>query len=573
MLRTLRVRDLALIEELELVLEPGLNVITGETGAGKSILLQALDVALGGRPDADLVRTGAEEAAVEALFANVPVPVRERLVGAGIPAEDGEDELLVRRVIARGGRTRAYVNGALGSLALLRELAPHLLRVYGQDEHQALRRVESHRELLDAVGGLGRSLEEMRARHGRLVAAREAIAAARADIEAASERAEMLRAQGEELARAALVPGEEEALAAERARLVHAERLAVLATGAEEGLYSGEGAVVEVLGRALAALREAAGLDASLAPVRALLESALAELEEAGQSLGRYARELTPDASRLEAVEERLAQLARLKRKFAGTVEELIRRRDELAGELAGIESGGEAMAEREAAAEAARRAAAEWAGRLSIERRRVARDLSRALAAELDALALTGARFEVRFAEAEGRALGPEGWDEIEFFLSTNAGEEPRSLARVASGGELSRIMLALKTLAAADERGATLIFDEVDAGIGGAVAEVVGRKLRQLGRSRQVLCITHLPLIAAFADHHVVVTKKVEDGRTVSTARPLATSERVAELARMLGGERLTHEVREHAEQLLRRANGPQPGIDRQQRGRVAG
>src|SRR6266403_645597 len=259
MLRTLRVRDLAIIEELEVVLEPGLNVITGETGAGKSILMQALDVALGGRPDADLVRTGAEEGVVEALFTEVSPAVRERLTAAGVAADDGQRELLVRRVIARGGRTRAYVNGALGSLALLRDLAPHLLRVYGQDEHQALRRVESHRELLDATGGLGRTLDEMRARHGRLVAARQAIAAAHADAEAASERAEILRAQAEELVRAALVPGEEEALAAERARLVHAERLAVLATGAEEGLYSGEGAVIEVLGRALAALREAAG--------------------------------------------------------------------------------------------------------------------------------------------------------------------------------------------------------------------------------------------------------------------------------------------------------------------------
>src|SRR5919198_6706620 len=333
MLRTLRVRDLALIDELELALEPGLNVITGETGAGKSILLQALDVALGGRPDADLVRTGAEEATVEALFANVPAPVRERLAGAGITTGERDDELLVRRVIARGGRTRAYVNGALGSLGLLRELAPHLLRVYGQDEHQALRRVESHRELLDAVGGLGRPLEEMRARHGRLVAAREAIAAARADVEAARERAEMLRAQAEELVRASLVPGEEEALAAERARLVHAERLAVLAHGAEEGIYSGDGAVIDGIGRALVALREAVGLDASLGRVCALVESALAELEEAGVRLGRYARELTPDPSRLEALEERLAQLARLKRKFAGTVEDLIRRRDELAAE------------------------------------------------------------------------------------------------------------------------------------------------------------------------------------------------------------------------------------------------
>src|SRR5437016_7280255 len=570
MLRTVRVRDLALIAELELALEPGLNVITGETGAGKSILLQALDVALGGRPDADLVRTGAEEAAVEVLFANVPAEVRERLAGAGISTEDPQDELLVRRVIARGGRTRAYVNGALGSLALLRELAPHLLRVYGQDEHQALRRVESHRELLDAVGGLGGTLEEMRARHGRLVAARQAIAAAKAANGAARERAERLRGQAEERVRAALVPGEEEALGAERARLVHAERLAVLATGAEEGLYSGEGAVIEVLGRALVALREAAGLDASLEPVRALLESSLAELEEAGQSLGRYARELTPDASRLEAVEERLAQLARLKRKFAGTVEDLIRRRDELMAEVDSVAGGGEAMVELEAATEAARRAAAEWAGRLSVERRREARDLSRALVAELEALALTGARFEARFAESEGRALGPEGWDEVEFFLSTNPGEEPRSLARVASGGELSRIMLALKTLAAADERGATLIFDEVDAGIGGAVAEVVGRKLRQLGRSRQVLCITHLPLIAAFADHHVVVTKRVEDGRTVSSVRPLATSERAAELARMLGGERLTREIREHAEQLLRRARSEERRVGKGGRAR---
>ncbi len=564
MLRTLRVRDLAIIDELELQLEPGLNVITGETGAGKSILLQALDVALGGRPDADLVRTGAEEGSVEAQFVNLSAAVRERLTAAGIPAPEGQDELLVRRVIARGGRTRAYVNGALGSLAVLRELAPHLVHAYGQDEHQALRRVESHRELLDATGGLGRTLgEEMRTRHGRFVAAREAIARHRADTEAAVERAEMLRAQSDELVRAGLTPGEEEALAAERGRLVHAERLATLTAGAEAGLYSGEGAVVEALGRALAAVREAAGLDAGLGATRTLLESALAELEEAGQNLGRYARELTPDGNRLEAVDERLAQLARLKRKYAGTVEDLIRRRDELVAELDQLAGGSEAMAELEAAAEAARRAAVEWAGRLSVERRQVARDLSRALATELEALALPGARFEVRFAETEERALGPEGWDDVEFFLATNPGEEPRSLARVASGGELSRIMLALKTLTAADQQGATLIFDEVDAGIGGAVAEVVGRKLRQLGRGRQVLCITHLPLIAAFAEHHIAVIKKEEDGRTVSSARPLGTSDRVAELARMLGGERLTREVREHAEQLLRRVSGAPRGL----------
>jgi DNA repair protein RecN (Recombination protein N) len=557
MLRTLRIRDLAIIDELELVLEPGLNVITGETGAGKSILLQALDLALGGRPDADLVRTGAEEAIVEALFSDVPASVRERLTEAGIPAGDTKDELLVRRVIARGGRSRAYVNGALGSLGVLRDLAPHLLRVYGQDEHQALRRVESHRELLDAAGALGRTLEEMRARYGRLVAARGALDAARADGRAAAERAEMLRAQHEELERTNLVAGEEEQLAAERARLVHAERLTTLATGAEQALYSAEGAVIETIGRVLAAVREAVRLDATLDPTRAILESALAELEEAGSGLGRYIRELAPDPTRLEAIEERLAQLARLRRKYAGTVEDLIKRRDELAADLRRV-GGADAIAELEAAAEAARRTAAEWAGRLSVERRRVARDLTRGLVRELQALALESAQFRVQFGENDDRVLGAEGWDDVEFFLSTNPGEEPRSLARVASGGELSRVMLALKTLAAADEHGATLIFDEVDAGIGGAVAEVVGRKLRQLGRSRQVLCITHLALIAAFAEHHVAVTKKVEDGRTFSSARPLASGERIAELARMIAGARLTPEAREHAEQLLRRAQG---------------
>jgi DNA repair protein RecN (Recombination protein N) len=557
-LRTLRVRDLAIIDELELVLEPGLNVITGETGAGKTILLQALDVALGGRPDADLVRTGAEEGSVEAVFGPVSRAVHEALAGAGIPVSEGQDELLIRRVIARGGRTRAYVNGALGTLALLRELAPHLVRVYGQDEHQALRRVETHRELLDAVGGLGRTLAEMRERHGRLVAARDAVANARAARAAAAEKGQALRAELSELVQAALVPGEEEGLLAERQRLVHSERLTTLTTAAEAGLYSGEGAVVEAIGRALGGLRDAEKLDPTLASTRGLVESALAELEEAGAALGRYVQTLTPEPARLDGIEERLAQLARLRRKYAATIPDLIRRRDELTAELAALEGDDAEITALEEAAEAARRSAIEWAGRLSVERRRAVRDLTRSLVGELAALSLEGTRFEVRFGEADQRQPGPAGWDEVEFFVSTNPGEELRSLARVASGGELSRMMLALKALGAADEDGASLVFDEVDAGIGGAVAEVVGKKLRYLGRARQVLCITHLPLIAACAEHHIAVIKRVDDGRTTSTARALSATERVAELARMLGGTRLSREVREHAEELLRRNRG---------------
>ena len=559
MLRTLKVRDLAIIDELELVLEPGLNVITGETGAGKSILLQALDVALGGRPDADLVRTGAEEAVVEALFTGVAPPALAVLAAAGIAADS---EVVIRRVIAAGGRTRAYVNEALGSLALLHDLAPHLLRAYGQEEHHALRRVESHAELLDAIGGLDGTVDEMRRRHARLEAATQALAQRRAAERTAAERLELLRFQASELRGANLVAGEEEALGVERSRLAHAERLAVLVGGAEAAVYSADASAVATLGRALGALGEGERLDSGLEPTRRLLESALAEVEEAGAALGRYLGSLAPDPARLETVEQRLGELARLRRKYSSTLDDLIRRRDEIVAEVERAEGGGDEVAALEAAAENARRTAADWAGRLSVERRRVARELERDLGGELATLALEDARFAVRF--GEGRTLGPEGWDEIEFFLSANPGEEPRSLARVASGGELSRIMLALKTLAAAEEHGATLIFDEVDAGIGGAVAEAVGRKLAQLGRTRQVLCITHLPLIAAFAEHHIAVTKRVHGGRTTSSARPLSTTERVAELARMLGGARLTRETREHAEHLLQQARPRRPRRD---------
>ncbi len=552
MLRTLHIRDLAIIDELELTLEPGLNVITGETGAGKSILLQALDVVRGGRADADLVRTGADEAVVEAVFGDLPPPVRALLVEAGLT--EGE-ELLIRRVISGAGRTRAYVNGGLGSVAILRELAPHLVRAYGQDEHQALRRVESHRELLDAAGALGNTLAEMRERHVRMDATRAAVDQARRDHDRRQSQLGSLVDEAAELTHANFKRGEDEQLVTERTRLMHAERLAGMVGEAEQTVYGDDEAASALLGRAIARLKEAERYDRGIEPMRRLLEGSLAELEEVGASLGRHLRTLTPDPERLETIEQRLALIARLTRKYGKTFEELIRRRDEVAAEVASANAADGDFGALEAAAETARRAAVEWAGRLSVERRRVARDLTRTLVAELQMLALDGARFSVQFAEGE-RPIGPEGRDEVEFLLSTNPGEEPRPLARIASGGELSRIMLALKSLAPRSDDVVSLLFDEVDAGIGGSVAEVVGRKLRSLGRTRQVLCITHLPLIAACADHHIAVEKRQQDGRTVSFARPLTTTERVAELARMLGGTTRIPEVREHAEQLLRQA-----------------
>jgi DNA repair protein RecN (Recombination protein N) len=552
MLRTLRVSDLAIIDEIELLFEPGFNVLTGETGAGKSILLHALDVTLGGRPDADLVRSGAEEAVVEALFTGVSVSTWEPLDAAGIKRPDN-DELVIRRVIAAGGRSRAYVNGSLANLALLRELAPHLVRVYGQDEHQALRRVEGHREMLDAMGGLGSTVEEMRRRYQRFTIANQAVQERCAARHASVERAELLKFQLEELGGANLQPGEDDALTAERLRLQHAEKLCTLVNSAESSVYSGDSAAVESIGRALTIIREAERFDDGLAGPRVLLESALAELEEASGALSRYARTLHPDPHRLDAIDERLAELSRLKRKYGGTIQDIIARRDELQRELDAAQNVDDALRALVTEVEAAEKDAITWAKRLAVERRRVAHSLERSVATELHALALEGARLQVRFADGDERPLTATGWDEIEFYLAANPGEELRPLARVASGGELSRIMLALKTLTAAEERSASLIFDEVDAGVGGAVAEVIGRKLRQLGQRRQVLSVTHLPVIAAFADHHIGVTKHVQAGRTVSSARPLSSTERVVELARMLGGQ-LTREAREHAEQLLR-------------------
>jgi len=559
MLRALRVTDLAIIDEIELLLEPGFNVLTGETGAGKSILLQALDVALGGRPDADLVRTGADEAVVEVLFESTAPQVSQVLEAAGLP-EEGGGGVLVRRLISRGGRTRAHVNGALASLGVLRDLAPHLVRVYGQDEHQALRRVESHRELLDVAARLAGELDAMRALWACVADSRQALAEHHAAVRAARERVDLVRFQWEEIDKAGLVAGEDAALAWERARLAHAEKLGSLAGGAEAGLYSGESSAVDTLGRALGGLREAERLDPELGPVRALVEDALAQLEDAGGQLGRYVRGLAPDPARLEVVERRLAELSRLQKKYGGSVEDLLRTRDALAAELARATAGDEELVELATAAEGAEREARAAAERLSARRREAAKRLERAVQAEFRELALDGARLAVGFGEP--RPLGPTGVDEIEFTLAANPGEEPRPLARVASGGELSRIMLALKTVAAGDDDGTTLIFDEVDAGIGGRVAEVVGRKLQALGRRRQVLAVTHLPVIAACAAHHVVVTKRVVRGRTVSTATRLTEAERVDELARMLGGARVTREAREHARELLRQGKAAPGG-----------
>jgi DNA repair protein RecN (Recombination protein N) len=566
MLRYLHVKNLALIDDLELSFDRGLNVITGETGAGKSLLMQALGLAVGDRAVAELIRHDAQEAVVEAVFTTDDSQISQ-LLEAGGYADD--DELLVRRVIPQNGRGRVYLNGAVATVAVLRQLGERLMHIYGQHEQQTLLEAEAALELLDGFARLGRQTEEMRQRHSALRQVWARLQLLTTDKATAEARRELVRFQVEEIKQAALRPGEEEALRQEKTVLLNAEKLAQGVAAGEEALSAGEEAVTDRLGRLLTRLRELARIDNSLAEAVALLGGGLAQIEEAALHLRKYGERLQVNPERLEEIDARLALLSRLKHKYGGNVEAILALHDTLEQELRQIEGGEEMIAALRREVETT--AADAWAQALELSqaRRAAAQALEVKMVEELTLLGMQGATFSVRFQEnvasesAEKSANGPfrrgtlrlreSGCDQVEFYLSANPGEPLHPLAQVASGGELSRLMLALKALSAAVGEAPTLIFDEVDAGIGGAVAEVVGRRLKTLARQRQVLCITHLPQIAAFADHAYTVVKTTAKGRTVSSARKLTQSEQVQELARMLGGVEISAEARRHAREML--------------------
>lgn len=564
MLQHLRVNNLALIDELELSFDQGLNVITGETGAGKSLLMQAILLAVGGRASAELVRHQAQEAVVEAVFSVSDARVARLLAESGSAADE---EVVIRRVISHNGRGRVYLNGVLSPVAVLRQLGEYLLHIYGQHEQQMLLESEAALRLLDGFAGLGPQVEELERRYHTVRQLWSQVRALTEAKEAAQTRRELLRFQIDEIERAALRPGEEEALRQEKAVLVNVAKLVQGVTAAEEILASGEQAVTDRLGWVLTRLRELSRIDGHLSGIVALLESGLAHVEEAAHALGKYGERLTVNPERLEEIEVRLTLLSRLKSKYGGSVEAILAHRTALARELQQLESGEEVLAARRKELGDATEEAWELAQALSRARSAAAQVLEARMVEELAALGMQGACFAVRFVDAGGdsettgeapfvrggRRLRPTGCDQVQFYLSANPGEPPLPLAQVASGGELSRLMLALKVLGAAAEEAPTLIFDEVDAGIGGAVAEVVGRRLKAVARQRQVLCITHLPHIAAYADHAYTVVKTVVRGRTISRAKRLGPEERLHELARMLGGIEITPEARRHAREML--------------------
>jgi len=558
MLKLLRINNIALISSLELELRPGLVLLTGETGAGKSIVVDSLGLLLGERASPELVRTGEEKATVEAV-----VEVSQAagfLEERGLPT-DG-DELVIRREVHASGKGRASVNGALVPVSLLRELAPQVAAIHGQHEPQGLLDPQTHLDVVDAFAGgaVGRPLAEF---HRDLRAVEIALERLRGDRREAERRREMLEFQAGEIEHAGLSVGEEEALRVERARLLNAGRLAAATAEAYDLLYEDEAAVLARLAQVFRRVDELAAIEPDFRPAAEARLAALAPLEDLALRLRDYRETLEVTPGRLDEIELRLAQMERLKKKYGASVAEVVAFGERCRRELSAMGSPEEQERSLLARREELAASYLERGRVLSKQRRAAAGELRRRVQAELAELAMEKTRFEVAFApaDAEEAAADPSRWterglEEAEFLLSPNAGEELRPLVRIASGGELSRLMLALKSVAGHDTPGLTLVFDEVDAGIGGRVAEVVGRKLRRLSARRQVLCVTHLPQIAAFADQHLAVRKRVTAGRTHTSVDCLSEDGRIEEVARMLGGQTITATGREHAREMLKQS-----------------
>ena len=556
MLERLVIRDLVLVERAEVELGPGLNVVTGETGAGKSLLVQAVDLITGGRADPGVVREGAKAAVVEGEFrpsGRAALRVAPLLGSWGVEY-DGES-LIVRREVQAGGKSRALVNQSAVTRGALRELCEALADLHGQHEHQSLLRPDAGLETLDRLAGLdGES-----GRYAHALAAWRAAATGLAELERSlatfAERREWMEQAARELDEARLAAGEEESLRSEAGRLAHADRLRELAETALGRLADGDAAAVDAITQAARALEQASALDPGLADSLPALDEARIAAAEVARTLGGYLARLEADPAALERVEARRETIARLTRRYRRDVPALIAWREELRAELATGEDAEGALARARAEATGAHAACQAAALALSRRRRAAAREWGTRLSKEMRPLGMAhaGLGFVVEPQDGAEPAFGARGIDRVEIRFTANPGEPARPLQRIASGGELSRVMLALKVALEAQDPVDLLLFDEVDSGIGGTVAQAVGERLRRLARHRQVICVTHLPMIAALASHHLRVTKSVNAGRTVARVTAVEGDERVEELARMLAGDRVSETTRRQARELL--------------------
>jgi DNA repair protein RecN (Recombination protein N) len=550
MLIELRIENFAVIERLSVALEPGLNVLTGETGAGKSIIVGALSLLLGERASSEAVRAGATRAVVEGVFDVARRPeILTLLDEYGLAPEDGL--LVLRREVAAEGRNRAWVNGSASTAGIVGELGGRLVDLHGQHEHQALLRVDAQRAILDAYAGQADRVAELRSAYDALRQARrdlDQLEERRREIE---QRADFLRFQLGEIEEAAIDPHEEARLEEESRRLEHAEDLARLAQALHHGLYEGEAAVTGVLGALRRELDHLIRIDPSQESARELLDAAYFSVEELGRRMGDYASRIEHDPARLDAIQARRDLLFRLRNKYGPTLDDVLATGQGARQELDALET---AVFERNALEKAIAEAQASFdaiASSITTTRDAAAASLAADVMKILPALGLEGARFQVALDPLD--TPGPDGAERVEFLVAVNRGFEPQSLSRVASGGELSRVMLALKTILARVDAVPTLVFDEIDAGIGGRIAVQVGAQLREVARHHQVFAITHLPQIASRADHHLLVQKAEAGASTTTSLEDLRGDDRVRELARMLGGDPESQTSLDHARELL--------------------
>lgn len=553
MLIQLSIRDIVLIEKLDIEFGPGLSVLSGETGAGKSVLLDSLMLALGARGDASLVRHGAEQGQVEAVFDVPPAhPARQILRDNGL--EDGGD-IILRRAQSADGRSRIFINGKITNLAVMRALGAQLVEIHGQHADRAFAGIETHRAALDAFGGFEPQLAELSTLYKIMRAREKELEEARAAQAEAEKTADYLRASAEDLERLNPQTGEEEELAARRGGMMKAEKIAGDINEAGE-LLAGHESPVPVLANLIRRLERKAGEAQELIePVIKALDSALQALGSAQDSIAEAARDLDFDARELERVEERLFALRAAARKYSVAVENLPELQVRMSADLVAFAAGEESLKSLETAAETAKEAYLRAALSLSAARRQAAQKLEQAVAAELPALKLERAKFIVHH-EAAASTSGAQGIDSIEFWVQTNPGTKAGPMMKTASGGELSRFLLALKVVLAAKASAPTLIFDEIDTGVGGAVADAIGKRLQRLAQSCQVLAITHAPQVAARAGAQFLIRKNPTGdahGRMATAIHLMGEKERQEEIARMLAGEHITDEARAAAERLL--------------------
>ena len=555
MLTELNISNFAIIDEMNVSFADGLNVITGETGAGKSIIIGAVSLLLGDRVTSDMIRSFEDSAVVEALFdITEKDDLKEKLQQMGLR---GSNELMLRRVISRSGKNRVYINGQLVTLGMLSAISESLINICGQHEHQIILNAENHIDILDEFGGLLSLRSEYTDIYNQYLSLNERIRELMSIKKTRGEREEFLRFQFKEIDDAGICMGEDAALLEEKKVLINVQKLMDYADRAHELLYGKAGSVLEELRSIVTTIREIRKIDQRLSLSEQELDAVYYQLEEAALNLRDYKKDLSYDPARLDAIEDRLEALGRMKRKYGRTLEDILKKKEEIVEELKNISSVDEELDQLSGSIELQRLSMLEKARLLSNKRREAASVLKGAIEGEIHTLRMDKATFDAVFKEKDNDqgevSFNSRGIDEVEFYLAANVGEALKPLNRIASGGELSRIMLAMKKVLARTGSVGTIIFDEVDSGIGGATAEDVGKKLKDVSKHHQILCITHLPQIACFGDRHYRVVKTVSGERTLTAIGTISGDERLCEIARMLGGVELTKKTKDHAREIL--------------------